>query len=321
MHAARAPAPGSGKSYLWDLVAAIAIGQPMPVIAAGRDEEETEKRLGAALMAGRPLISIDNVNGELGGDALCQLIERPVVEVRILGKSEVVRIEARSTFFCTRNNVILLGDLCRRVITVTLDPMLERPENRVFAGDPMETILEARGAYVAAALTICRAYFIAGRPDRAPRLASFEGWSDTVRSALMWLGEGDPISTMESARAEDPELNRLRELLRSWRVAFGDHETTLQNVIDTAKQYHLRDNEQVLAWPELNAAVRAIADRRGELDVGVFGHCARGFKGRIVDGHRLANRSKPGVTTKWWVEAMVGSVPIPQVAPPIDIPF
>jgi putative DNA primase/helicase len=51
-------------------------------MAAGRTEEETEKRLGAALLAWQPLISIDNVNGELGGDALCQIIERPVVEIR-----------------------------------------------------------------------------------------------------------------------------------------------------------------------------------------------------------------------------------------------
>jgi putative DNA primase/helicase len=40
----------------------------MPVMAAGRTEEETEKRLGAALLAGQPIINIDNVNGELGGD-------------------------------------------------------------------------------------------------------------------------------------------------------------------------------------------------------------------------------------------------------------
>ena len=85
MHASRAPTAGSGKSYLWDIVAAIATGQLMPVMSTGASEEETEKRLGAALMKGQPLISIDNINGELGGDALCQIIERPVVDIRILG--------------------------------------------------------------------------------------------------------------------------------------------------------------------------------------------------------------------------------------------
>jgi len=116
MHAVSAPAPGTGKSFLFDISAAIATGQPCPVMAAGRTEEETEKRLGAALIAGQPIINIDNVNGDLGGDALCQSIERPVVEIRVLGKSERVRIEARSTVFATGNNLRLLGDMTRRVV-------------------------------------------------------------------------------------------------------------------------------------------------------------------------------------------------------------
>ena len=44
MHASSAPTAGTGKSFLWDLVAAISIGQRrIPVISAG-NEEETEKR-------------------------------------------------------------------------------------------------------------------------------------------------------------------------------------------------------------------------------------------------------------------------------------
>lgn len=194
MHSASAPTAGSGKSYLFDNASAIAIGQIMPVMAAGRNEEETEKRLGAALLSGQPLISIDNVNGQLKGDALCQMIERPVVEVRILGKSERVRIEARgTTIYCTGNNIVVVGDLCRRTITVALDPKMERPELRDFKANPVEKILADRGSYIAAALIVCRAYVVAGQPKKAQRLASFEGWSDTVRSALIWLEKADPV--------------------------------------------------------------------------------------------------------------------------------
>ena len=90
MHVVDAPVPGAGKSYVLDTTAVISTGQLMPVIAAGRTAEETEKRLGSALLAGQPLITIDNVSGELSGDALCQIIERPRPQVRILGKSELV---------------------------------------------------------------------------------------------------------------------------------------------------------------------------------------------------------------------------------------
>ena len=209
MHVARAPVAGSGKSFLFDVAAAISIGQFMPVISAGPSEEELEKRLGTAMMTGQPLICIDNVNGELKGDALCQIIERPVVDIRILGKSERVRIEARgSTVFCTGNNIILVGDLCRRVITATLDPQMEKPELRVFVGNPVSTALADRGAYVAAALTVCRAYVVAGRPDRANPIASFEGWSDTVRSALIGLGEADPVELDGGCEKRRPRAER-----------------------------------------------------------------------------------------------------------------
>lgn len=114
------------------------------------------------------------MNGDLGGDALCQIIERPVVEIRILGKSELVRIESRSTVFATSNNLGVVSDMTRRVLRCRLDPKRERPELRRFRWRPVAAVLADRGRYVAAALTVVRAYVAAGMPGRAPRLASFE---------------------------------------------------------------------------------------------------------------------------------------------------
>jgi Bifunctional DNA primase/polymerase, N-terminal len=311
MHALLAPVAGSGKSYLLDTVSAIAIGQCMPVMAAGRDEEETEKRLGAALLTGQPLISIDNVSGELRGDALCQMIERPVVDVRILGRSERVRIEARGTsLFCTGNNMVLVGDLCRRTLTATLDPQLERPELREFTGNPVADVLADRGAYVAAALTVCRAYAVAGRPSRAKRLASFEGWSDTVRSALIWLGKADPVASMEVARGEDPELSALREMLSVWAEVIGtgwDFRRTLQEVIDVSSEKVSEDGD-VLRWPALCTAVESVAARHGQADPRSLGLWARAHKGRVVGELRLVNKPDPKGSSTWWVEHIRGEL-------------
>ena len=85
MHIIDAPAAASGKSYLLSTVSRIATGQPMPVLGAGKNEEELEKRLGAAVIHGQSLVCIDNVVGEIGGDALCRLVEQPRPSVRILG--------------------------------------------------------------------------------------------------------------------------------------------------------------------------------------------------------------------------------------------
>jgi Bifunctional DNA primase/polymerase, N-terminal len=307
MHVARAPVAGSGKSFLFDLVAAISIGQFMPVISAGPHEEELEKRLGTSMMTGQPLISIDNVNGELKGDALCQIIERPVVDIRILGRSERVKIEARgTTIFCTGNNIILVGDLCRRVVTATLDPKLERPDLRVFEGNPFSTILTDRGAYIAAALIVCRAYVVAGQPHRANPIASFEGWSNTVRSALIWLGEADPASSMEAARADDPELGRLRQMLEAWAETLGvgrRYRYTLAEVIKITEESIPQGQGYAPEWPKLNAAVQAVASwRNAPADVNRLAVWMRGNKGRMVGDWRFVNKSDGKGAACWWIE-------------------
>jgi putative DNA primase/helicase len=312
MHVARAAIAGSGKSYLWDIVSAIAIGQLMPVMSMGASEEELEKRLGAALMVGQPLISIDNVNGELGGDALGQAIERPIVDVRILGKSETVRIESRGTsIYCTGNNVMLRRDLCRRAITCTLDPELERPELRQFKRDPVAMILENRGKYITACLTIVHAYILAGRPDRAPKLASFEGWSDTVRSALIWLGEEDPVISMETSYDEDPERVELSDMISTWADEFKvgySNRKTLAEVIEVAEETSQTFNGVEPDNPELLSILQQVTKTRRGLQLNSLALSAwmRKNKGKIVDGKRFARQpSKRGDSASWWIEEVI----------------
>jgi hypothetical protein len=92
LHADSAPAPGTGKSYLADVASAIAIGERCAVVAVAPKPDETEKRLIGAALAGHPIIAIDNCNGVLTGDFLCQVSERPVLQVRPLGSSAVVKL-------------------------------------------------------------------------------------------------------------------------------------------------------------------------------------------------------------------------------------
>ena len=310
MHIADAPVAGSGKSYLFDTAAVIAIGQPMPVIAAGCDDEELEKRLGAALLAGHPLITIDNVKRVLESDALCHIIERPRPLVRILGKSELIDVETRgTTLFANGNNICVSGDLCRRVVRTRLDPKMEHPELKTFKGNPVATVLADRGAYIAAALTVCRAYIVAGRPHLAPRLASFEGWSDTVRSALIWLGKRDPIFSMKASRAEDPERTPLRALLTAWVHAFGTgkaNSVTAKQVIERSQKMHSTSVDvPVLEFPELSAAVHAVAGGGGrQPDSVTLGQWLGRHKNQMIEGMWFAQDTSPKDAIKWYVETV-----------------
>jgi putative DNA primase/helicase len=307
MFLSNAPVAGSGKSFLWDTASAVAIGQLMPVMAAGRTEEETEKRLGAALLAGRPLISIDNITGELSGDALCAMIERPSVAVRVLGKSEDRFIESRgTTFYGSGNNLIVRGDLCRRALMTMLDPRVERPELRQFTGDPVARVLDNRGMYIAAALTVCKAYVVAGRPNRPPRLASFEDWSDTVRAALMWCGKEDCVLSMELTRADDPERTELNNMLEAWVVAIGSGtRSTLATIIVMGSELEYGSPRYPDLFAALAAAAFTVTGQRGKpADPEILGRWLRGFKGRVVDGRRFENKSNPKGGSVWWVETI-----------------
>ena len=140
LHAFRASTAGTGKSYLVDLASVLATGRPCPVTAAGEKGDETEKRLVGLLLDGFPVVSLDNVNGELGGDLLCQAVERPLIRIRQLGSSPISEIESAGTFFATGNALRVRGDMTRRTLICDLDAQMERPELRTFDFDPVEQV-------------------------------------------------------------------------------------------------------------------------------------------------------------------------------------
>ncbi|KAB7785377.1 hypothetical protein [Methylorubrum populi] len=270
---------GTGKSYLVDVAAALSTGRRCPVIAPGRGEEELEKRLGPLILNSVPIVSIDNIEGELGGIFLCQATERPAVGLRPLGKSEIRTAECRSMFYLTGNNLVLLEDMTRRALMANLDARMERPELREFAGKPFDLVLANRGAYIAAALTILRAYRVAGMPDRLPRLASYEQWSDNVRSTLVWLGEEDPVLTMEKTRKADPVAQAIRQLYAQWEKKIGLHDRrTSASVIATAT---MADDEELLDLLMRQAGEgKSVSPKR-------LGKWLSKVAGRIFDGLQL----------------------------------
>ena len=189
MHVATAPTAGTGKSYLCDVASALCIGERCPVMSVAKEDSETEKRLIGSAIAGNPIIALDNCNGVLSGDFLAQVTERPVLEVRGLGSSNLFRINNTFTVFATGNNIVVKGDLTRRTVRTRLDANTEDPTRRTFSGNPVSAVLADRGRYVAAVLTIARAYMGAGKPNPQKRIPSYEPWSP--RRPTRWaMGPG-----------------------------------------------------------------------------------------------------------------------------------
>lgn len=298
----RAHAAGSGKSYIVDVITHIATGRWCPVIAATGTSEEIEKRLGSLLLEGIPIVSLDNLTRDLQGELLCQMTERPIVKVRILGKSEAPEIEWRGVLFATGNNVGLAGDMTRRGLVANIDPLCEKPEQKTFSKNPIAMVLADRGKYIAAALTIARAYILSGKVKCEP-FGSYDRWSRFVREPLIWLGEEDPIKCLEQSRAEDPIRIAAQTLVEQWAAHLGTEKSyKVGEIIDCATG----GGGMGLTRPEFYALLveQAGSRRRDEVVDGKrLGYWLRSIKGQIHRGHRvIAVRESEGHGNFWKLE-------------------
>ena len=302
LHGFTAPAPGTGKSKIVDLSSVISTGREAGVVAIGANPEELEKRLGSLLMAGST-IALDNIEATLGSDLLCQILTQTTVRPRILGKSETPELPTNVMVTATGNNLVLGGDMTRRGLLCRLDAGVERPELREFTFDPVERAKADRGKLVVAALTVLRAYHVAGRPVQKPPLGSFEEWSRVVRDALLWLGCADPVDTMESARALDPKMERLRAVMVTWKEVIGSERVTLSEVVQRASEKAVStpfdpNGKAPFLHPEFRDALLAVGGAGGFVDAVKLGQWLGRSKNRVLDGdHFEADGFYKGVSS------------------------
>lgn len=218
---ADASAPGSGKGLAFDLISILATGRNMPVTTYPDGDEEMRKRITAVALAGDRLMMIDNIATTFGGSSLDGALTATTWQDRHLGLSKMTpELPLFTVWFATGNNVQFRGDAVRRIVPIRLEPAQERPEERTdfTIKEPLRDYARReRPRLVAAALTILRAYFAAGRPDAGlVRYGSFEAWSDVVRNAVHWLLDVDPIAARKDLAANDPEEQARAELIEGW---------------------------------------------------------------------------------------------------------
>lgn len=308
LHGISAPTAGSGKSTIIDLASILRSGRRASTIAQGKTSEETEKRLGSMLLEGEGFVAIDNCESPLGGDFLCQALTQSTLKVRPLGKSTVVDVPAIAMMTATGNNLTFVGDMSRRALLCQLDPGVERPELRSFSFDPVKLVLSQRGDLVAAALTVLRAYHVAGRPDQVPPLGSFADWSNTVRSALIWLGCADPCDTMEKVRKADPQMALVKQVMAQWKRAVGSTRMTtgdLQAKAEEMVEQGIASTTKKHKYPELRDALLAVAGEAGRINGRKLGIWLSKQNGRVVNGRRFLNCGTRGGQSLWSLEALV----------------
>jgi hypothetical protein len=289
-----ASSPGAGKTLLTEVIGQIVMGTAPGVYPYNpRDPAEWGKRLTAFVKAANPLTVFDNVNGPFGDESLDKLITSSVWTDRILGASEAPPLPNVTTWMATGNNLEPINDTVRRVLMIRIEVNTERPQERKGFKRPLlaEYAAEHRAELLSAALTILRAFHLAGRPsgDLAP-WGSFTAWSALVRGALTWTGLPDPYLTQARAAAElnEPE-NDAHDF---WIGVIETSDGTPQSISEICAN---RDAQSVLG---LREAIGPLHLKR--------------FVGRFVDkprGQKRIRRTRVGDAIRYYVER-IASAPV-----------
>jgi len=297
---------GSGKSYLCELITAFATPQRGTPTTFPRDDEECRKLLLAELLRAPAVIEFDNLTGDLvAHKSLCTALTSEQISGRILGVSKTAAVNTRSLFLSSGNNVGPVQDMARRCITIHLSPECEIPAARSFKRpDLVADVLRERGRYVSAALTIVRAWIVAGRPKKECKsMAGYGDWSDLCRQPLLWLGMNDPTESVFKAIAEDPDRETLDRLLTAWQSVFGKTAAMVRNAVEQAAGFQ-NDNA------ELREVLHDIAGERGEINRRKLGWWIKRHAGRIVEGRRFVKASGNRSSEAWQVESVSPVSPV-----------
>jgi len=168
------------------------------------------------------------------------------------------------------------------MLVCRIDPACERPDARSFKRNLNEWVPANRARLLSAALTVLRAYIVAGKQKQdIPPYGSFEEWSGLVRSSLVWLGMPDPNLTRARLEAEDAVTINLHSILTQWFAAFGKNGMTAAEVATQAGLPGHADLHRALLEV-------AVSKRDSEkVDAFRLGHWLKKQKGKVANGLKL----------------------------------
>lgn len=246
---------GSGKSLLaW--IARTLHGGVMRGDVPSTGEEFRKQITGVLTSTTGAVVQFDNVT-ELRSSKLDALLTSSTWSDRVLGESRDATMANDRVWVATGNNIILGGDMPRRVLWVTIDPNDPRPEQRTnFRIPNLEGwVIDHRPELLAALLTLVRAWVVAGRPEgRGGRMGtdSYSAWTQACDGILTLTEIEGVVGHQETVRAtESDEDAEWGALLAALHERFG------------AKPWKASDAAAVLEFDELPTGMKPGAKSLG----------------------------------------------------------
>jgi hypothetical protein len=240
------PSPGSGKSLLASVIAAAGTGERPAMYALPETDAEVRKGITTMLDAGASVVIYDNVSRTLRSPALSSALTADVWEDRQLCTNNKIKVPQQAVFFVTGNNMSFSREIARRIGRIKIDPKMSHPETRTAfkrKDDALVTwAIQERGAIVAAALTMVRAWIVAGCPRATvPSMGSFDLWAQTIGGILEFAGVKGFLGNLTDVRTEaDEESGEWEVFLTFWARKFGDGEVTARGLVDAFTHEDLR---------------------------------------------------------------------------------
>lgn len=297
-----APQRGSGKSLLAQIMRQIHGGvfrSEMP-----REEEELRKVITTILDGtSSPVVQFDNVSGGLKSSTMDGLLTSAVHTDRRLGATAQVTMPNDRLWVVTGNNVMIGGDLDRRVLWANIDADMERPEMRpadAFAIPNLEAwVNDNRGALLAALLTMVRAWVVAGSPvKKAQTSDSFGLLTQTLQGILDHAGiEGNVGDLNAAPEMPDPEAEEWSTFLAEAHRVMGDGWWTARELVDKFQQGGD-------FGPDEDALPGDLADKLRHQSAGVvksMGKMLAKHRNQLSDGRKVTSRGGGNQAMKWRV--------------------
>ncbi|MFB6352348.1 MAG: hypothetical protein ABEK29_11320, partial [Bradymonadaceae bacterium] len=293
--------PGVGKTRLAEMACEIAMGRlpaPRPAPTGSNADDEMRKTITGVARAGVPVVFFDNVKGRLGGGALELALTGKKWSSRILQKSKDWSGHLSLTWLATSNNASLTSDMRRRTILCRIETNLEHPEERDDFKYPriQQHIRDHRETYLKAALTLLRAWHVAGEPDQGlVSWGSFEEWSRIVRNAIVYAGGADPYEAREGLMEADRQTTMLETVLEQWPNGLEVTSSEIAEAIDTSSR------EDHGLPPKLIDALDELLGTTNATSIGTkLGYSAK----RPIDGQRLERVTRND--GRYWVVRSIG---------------
>ncbi len=244
IHLFAAPAEGTGKGLLCNLISIATTGTECSGRTLALDEDEARKMITAELVKGRPIILLDNnkQGRTLGCAALASVITSDTWTDRLLGRTETVTVPNRALWLLTGNNPRLSMEIARRCVRIRMDAGMDRAWRRKQFKHKhiIAWAKQRRRDLLRATLLLTQAWIAAGQPRYPTLLGSFEEWSALMGGILSVAGIPGFLGSLEDLYQEaDVEGEMWREFVTVWWETHGDQPRRPAELLDLCQRHEL----------------------------------------------------------------------------------